>query len=269
MHFPGVAVVIGAGSGIGRATAKLFAEQACQRIALGDVDLAATQQTKEQILEINRNAEVLVVQSDVTEEQSVRHFVRSTVSSFGRIDYACNVAGVLIPGSSTIFSSGEFDRQFAVNNRGTWLCQKYQLEQMLTQEPLTAPGSTHAARGGIVNVSSMAAIRTYDNLPAYCASKAAILGFTKADALQYARDLIRINAVCPGVIATPMLGNIDDDGSTNIADMTREMAMGRQGQPEEIAECLVWLASGRASFVTATHLTANGGMSPEASKVRG
>ena len=105
----------------------------------------------------------------------------------------------------------------------------------------------------------MAALRVYDNLPSYCASKFAILGFTKADAMRYGRDHIRVNAVCPGVIKTPLLGNISDDDTTSIGEMTKEMALGRQGQPEEVAEALYWLTSPQSSFVTGIALPVNGG----------
>lgn len=197
--------------------------------------------------------------ADVSSEKSVEAFFRKAIDGFGRLDYACNVAGILMSGCSPEYSVEDFDKQFSVNTRGMWLCQKAEIVQMLKQEPLKALDSPFPARGAIVNVASMAGLRAYDNLPSYCATKHAIIGFTKADALRYARDHIRINAVCPGVIATPMLGEINDDESTNISDMTREIAMGRQGLPEEVAQALLWVTSGSASFVTSTTLAVNGG----------
>lgn len=196
---------------------------------------------------------------DVSSEESVEAFFSEAVKVFGRLDYACNVAGVLIPGSSPDYSVTNFDKQFAINTRGMWLCQRAEIVQMLKQEPLKTSNSIFPARGAIANVASMAGLRAYDNLPSYCATKHAIIGFTKADALRYAQDYIRINAVCPGVIATPMLGEIDEKDSTNISEMIKDMAMGRQGRPEEVAEALIWLTSGRASFVTSTTLAVNGG----------
>jgi NAD(P)-dependent dehydrogenase (short-subunit alcohol dehydrogenase family) len=263
--------------GIGRATAKLFAKEACRRIAIGDINLNSLEETKEDIKQINESTKVLALQcgmeeltwiqhlnilneTDVTSEQSVQNFISETVKLFGRVDYACNVAGILMPGSSPEFSAADFDKPFSVNARGMWLCQKVEIEQMLKQEPLCVPESKFPARGAIANVASMAALRAYDNLPSYCATKHAILGFTKADGLRYAKYLIRVNAICPGVIATPMLGNISDGDTTNIPDMTTEMAVGRQGLSEEVAECLVWITSDRASLITATTLAANGGM---------
>jgi len=170
------------------------------------------------------------------------------------------VAGILLPGYTTEYSLAEWDKQFAVNSRGMWLCQKAELTQMMNQEPLKANDSLFEARGAIANVASMAGLRVYDNLPAYCATKHAVIGFSKADGMHYAKYKIRVNAICPGVIKTPMLGEVPDDHDTNVDEMSKEMALGRQGLPEEVAEALVWIVSGRASFVTATTLAPNGGM---------
>jgi len=265
MHYPGVALVTGAGSGIGRATALLFAKEGCSRIVIADLNAEALEATKKQInAEYLQKTEVLAVPTDVTSEDSVNNLIGTAASHFGRIDYACNVAGILLPGYSTEYPVSTFDKQYSVNQRGTWLCQKAELLQILKQEPLSIPDASNkfaaSARGAIANVASMAGLRAYDNLPAYCATKSAIIAFTKADGLRYATDGIRVNAVCPGVIKTPMLGEVPDDHDTNISEMTKEMAMGRQGLPEEVAEALVWMVSNKASFVTATTLAVNGGM---------
>lgn len=216
-------------------------------------------ETKRQLLELNPKAEVVDEACDVTSESSVEAFIQNAVSIFGRIDHACNVAGVLMPGTSPEFSVKDFDTQFNINTRGMWLCQRAEIVQMLKQEPLNPSDSPSPIRGTIANVASMAALRVYDNLPSYCASKFAILGFTKSDAMRYGHDHIRINCVCPGVIKTPLLGEVRDDDTTNIAEMTKEMALGRQGQPEEVAEGLYWLSSPQSSFVTGIALPINGG----------
>ncbi|OAL39447.1 hypothetical protein AYO20_01317 [Fonsecaea nubica] len=255
---------------IGRATARLFAKEGCRRIAIADVQAAALKKTREELEAEHKGVEVIdiptvqlvnanAVRADVTSESSVTSLIKSTVDRFGRVDYACNVAGILLPGVTTEYSVSQWDKQFSVNTRGMWLCQRAEITQMLKQEPLRASDTTFPARGSIANVASMAGLRVYDNLPAYCASKHAVVGFTKADGLHFARDGIRVNAICPGVIKTPMLGEVPEEDDTNLEEMVREMAMKRQGLPEEIAEALVWITSGRASFVTATTLAPNGG----------
>ncbi|OAL44230.1 NAD(P)-binding protein [Pyrenochaeta sp. DS3sAY3a] len=265
MSYPGVALVTGAGSGIGRATALLFAKYGCSKIVIADIDKNTLEATKKEIESIYQSAvDILAVPTDVTFEDSVNSLVQAAVAKFGRVDYACNVAGILLPGYTTECSAATFDKQYAVNQRGTWLCQKAELTQMLKQEPLSIPDASNkfasTARGAIANVASMAGLRAYDNLPAYCATKSAVLAFTKADGLRHGRDGIRVNAICPGVIKTPMLGEVPDDHDTNIDEMTKEMAMRRQGLPEEVAEALLWIVSNKASFVTATDLPVNGGM---------
>lgn len=245
--------------GIGRATAQLFVRRGCTKLVIGDVSAKGLRDTKQQLYEINPKVEVADESCDVTSEDSVDKFFSQAVSRFGRIDHACNVAGVLMPGSSPDFSAKDFDTQFNINARGMWLCQRAEIIQMKKQEPKQPETSPSPIRGTIANVASMAALRVYDNLPSYCASKFAILGFTKADAMCYGREHIRINAVCPGVIKTPMLGEIRDDDTTNIAEMTKEMALGRQGRPEEVAEGLFWLSSPQSSFVTGIALPINGG----------
>ena len=133
---------------------------------------------------------------------------------------------------------------------------------MLTQEPLQTEDSAFPQRGAIVNVASMAALRGYEGLSAYCASKSAVIGMTRSDGLAFASRGIRVNAVAPGVIATPMAVGVGGEGErkVDVELLTRDMAMGRMGRAEEVGEALVWLCSGRASFVTATCLAVNGGM---------
>ncbi|KAH7383413.1 hypothetical protein BKA64DRAFT_735662, partial [Cadophora sp. MPI-SDFR-AT-0126] len=257
MHFPGVAVVVGAGSGIGRATAKMFVTETCKRIFIGDVNPAGLEETKKIMKELDSGVDVQSGVIDVALEDSVKKFFENAVKAFGRIDYACNIAGILITGDSPDFSMESFDKQYHVNARGMWLCQRAELTYMLKQDPIKALDSHFEARGAIVNVSSMAGLRGYDSLPSYCASKYAVIGFTKADALKYAANLIRINAVCPGVIKTPMLG---DETPEMVKERTKDMAVARQGLPEEIAEGLLWAVSGRSSLMTATTLVLNGGM---------
>ncbi|KAM5342247.1 hypothetical protein ACJ41O_013213 [Fusarium nematophilum] len=260
LHFPGVALVTGSGSGIGRATAQLFAKEGCTRIVIADINKTSVQDLKAIIEREYPGTKVAAFHVDISSEDSVNDMVSSTVEEFGRIDYACNAAGILLPGPTDQCPVSSFDLQQQVNLRGTWLCQKAQIKQMLQQEPIKAVDGHFTARGSIANVASMCAFMAYDHLPAYCASKHGILGFTRADGLRYAKQGIRVNAICPGVIRTPMLGDVPDEGDgMDVQDMVSEMAIGRFGTPEEVAECLVWITSARASFVTGSTLSPNGG----------
>ncbi|KAH6972191.1 oxidoreductase [Ilyonectria sp. MPI-CAGE-AT-0026] len=261
LHFPGVALVTGAGSGIGRATALLFAKEGCNRIAIADLDKSSVDELKDEINSQGKGVEALSLHVDITSEESVDSMVAETTRVLGRVDYACNVAGVLLPGPTDEVAIASFDLQQRVNLRGTWLCQRAQIKQMLKQEPIQAEDSRVPARGAIANVASMCALMAYDHLPAYCASKHGILGFTRSDGLRYAKNGIRINAICPGVIRTAMLGDVpESDVGMDVQAMVQDMAVGRLGLPEEVAECIVWITSGRASLVTASTLSPNGGM---------
>ncbi|KAJ3549759.1 hypothetical protein NM208_g342 [Fusarium decemcellulare] len=257
----GVAFITGAGSGIGRATALLFAKEGCNRIAIADINQSAIDELKDLIQSRHPHAKVATFQIDITSESSVNNAVLSTVEVFGRIDYACNAAGILLPGPTDEISVSDFDRQQEVNLRGTWLCQRAEIKQMLQQEPVQAENAYASARGAIANVASMCALMAYDHLPAYCASKHGILGFTRADGLRYAKQGIRVNAICPGVIRTPMLGHVPDGQlGKDVDSMVSDMAVGRLGFPEEVAECLLWITSPRSSLVTGSMIAPNGGM---------
>jgi len=203
--------------------------------------------------------------SDVSSEDSVNTFVSKVIAKFDRLDYCCNVAGILITGASTLFAAADWDKLYSVNARGMWLCQRAELAQMLKQDAIEQPDSQFKSRGAIANVASMAGLRAYEALAGYASTKHAVIGFTKCDAYAYGAQQVRVNCVCPGVIATPMLGIIDPNDTTNIAAMTKEIMMGRQGQPEEIAEGLLWLCSSHASYVNGIALPINGG---ESSHVR-
>jgi NAD(P)-dependent dehydrogenase (short-subunit alcohol dehydrogenase family) len=181
------------------------------------------------------------------------------VAKFGRIDYACNIAGILMYGTTTEFSAANFDTQWNINGRGTWLCQRAELTQMAKQDPIRGEEDLYYQRGSIVNMSSMAGLRGYEMLPSYCATKHAINGFTKSDALRVASDGIRINAVCPGVIKTSLLKETEEGDQSSMDLLVSETHMKRLGHPEEVAEAVLFLTSGKSSFITATTLSVNGG----------
>ncbi|KAH8892350.1 NAD(P)-binding protein [Thozetella sp. PMI_491] len=255
--FPGVALVTGASSGIGAQTALLFAKQGCKRITLADINDEGISHVRVQMLAIALDMEILSIHLELLSEESINAMVSLTVAKFGRIDYACNVAGVCIPALEKEVTTEDFDQQMQINARGTWLCQKAEIDQMIRQEPLQPADSQFPARGAIVNVASMAGLICLPNLVAYCASKHAVVGFTKADAMRHGHNHVRINVVCPGVIQTPILGKFSGN---NVEGVVQSLGLRREGLPEEVAECLIWLVSYKASYITATALSPNGGM---------
>lgn len=174
--------------------------------------------------------------------------VEKTVSTFGRIDFAFNNAGIEGLGVPTHEITEEnWEKVINVNLKGVWLCMKYEIRQMLTQ-----------GKGAIVNNSSIAGIIGFQGLAGYTASKHGVIGLTKTAALEYARQGIRVNAVCPGVIQTPMVDRFIKDDATRQA-MTNSEPIGRFGAPEEIAEAAIWLCSDAASFTTGHSLVVDGG----------
>lgn len=263
---PGVALVTGAGSGIGKETAKLFAKEGCQRITIADINATSLEETKKLIEAEYKGVQVKAFTVDITDEASVQAMVDGTVEAFGRVDYCANVAGIILLGPPTAeMSTAFFDKHYDVNLRGIFFCERAQLQAMLKQEPIKSKDSKHPARGAIANVSSMAGLIGKGEIPAYTATKHGVIGLSKADGLYYGKHGIRVNAVCPGTVITPILVN-SGNKITNAAqpfkdpkNMGIDTALGRLGDPEELAEALVWITSHRASYINATTLTANGG----------
>ncbi len=230
-----VAFVTGAGSGIGRATARMFAEDG-YAVAIVDLNEAGGKETEGIINQAG--GESFFVKCNTADEDSVKNAVAETVSRYGRLDAAFNAAGV--DGANGKFTADntleEWSKVIAVNLTGVWLCMKYQIEQMLKN-----------GGGAIVNCASTAGIRGAQFFGPYCASKHGVVGVTKAAALEYARQGVRINAVCPGMIETPMTNG------EAVRDLIEELAakspLGRRGQPEEIGGAVLYLCSERATFV--------------------
>ncbi|MFE9204958.1 glucose 1-dehydrogenase [Micromonospora sp. NPDC007230] len=241
-----VALVTGASSGMGLATARAFAE-AGAAVALADINLAAVQTATETLAAAGHR--VLDVSCDVTDEASVAAAVRSTVEEFGRLDMAFNNAGIQVPPSDAADEPAEvFDRVNAVNLRGVWACMKHELAQMRSQ-----------GNGAIVNCSSLGGLVGLPGRAAYHASKHGVLGLTRSAALEYAPRGIRINAVCPGTIATPMVTNMIDKGELDRAEAIANQPINRLGEPEEIAAAVLWLCSPGASFIIGVALPVDGG----------
>lgn len=241
-----VALVTGAGSGMGLTTAQMFAAEGAA-VALVDINEAPIRKAAEQLVAAGHKA--IAIRCDVTDEAQVKGMVEQTVSVFGRLDAAFNNAGVQSLAVETAYAtSEEFDRVNAINLRSVWLCMKYELLQMRQQEG-----------GAIVNNSSIGGLIGIPGRAIYHATKHGVIGLTKSAALEYASRGIRINAVCPGAIETPMVAKMVAKEPETMKDITKEQPIGRLGRPEEIASAVLWLCSDGASFVIGHALAVDGG----------
>jgi NAD(P)-dependent dehydrogenase (short-subunit alcohol dehydrogenase family) len=242
-----VALVTGAASGLGFATAKAFAESGAS-VALADWNEKAVRSAAEELAA--KGHKTLAIHCDVSDDDQVEAMVDRTVAAFGRLDAAYNNAGVQNIVAETADASREdFDRVLGINLRGIWSCMKFELRQMRKQ------GS-----GAIVNCSSIGGIVGSPRRGTYQASKHGVIGLTKSAALEYAARGIRINAVCPGLIHTPMADQMMAAGQTDALNaMLKDVAIGRLGRPEEIADAVLWLCSPAASLVVGHALVVDGG----------
>jgi NAD(P)-dependent dehydrogenase (short-subunit alcohol dehydrogenase family) len=242
-----VALVTGGGSGIGWAACKAFA-RAGARVVVSDVNEDNGNRVVKRLIECGHEA--MFVRADVSNAADVEHLIDATVRAYGCLDMAFNNAGIegeLAPMADC--SDATWDRVIAVNLTGVRLCMKYEIKQMVKQNG-----------GAIVNNASILGVVGFANASAYTAAKHGVLGLTKAGALEYAASHIRINAVCPGFIETPMLARA---GLTTDPVKREAIAnlhpLKRLGQPEEIAAAAVWLCSPDASFITGHPLMVDGG----------
>jgi len=242
-----VALVTGAGSGIGRASALAFAREGA-RVVVSDRDAEAGRATARAVGEAG--GEACCVAADVTREAEVEALVAAAAERFGRLDCAHNNAGVSGPmGAVHHLARAGWEETLAVNLTGTFLCLKHEIARMQAQED----------GGAVVNTASGAAMVGVPGMAAYAASKHALLGLTRTAALENARSGVRINAVCPGSIDTPMLRGTMDLSPALEKAIRASQPGGRLGRAEEVAEAAVWLCSDRASFVTGASLLVDGG----------
>ena len=283
-----VALVTGGSSGIGRATALAFAREGA-KVVVADVDVIGGEETVRLIREESSFAPTKIrtatpvlaevgvkstvttfatkgngdktrtygwdtdvarfVMTDISKAAEVQTLIHKVIETFGRLDYAFNNAGIEgITGTTVELTESNWDRVINTNLKGVWLCMKYGIPEMLKQ------GS-----GAIVNTSSVAGLVGFQSIPAYVASKHGVVGLTKSAALEYAKLGIRINAILPGVVRTPMVERFLYSDHEVEASLLAQEPIGRFGTPEEIAEAVIWLCSDAASFVTGHALVADGG----------
>jgi NAD(P)-dependent dehydrogenase (short-subunit alcohol dehydrogenase family) len=241
-----VALVTGAASGMGLATAKAFAEAGAM-VALADVNEAGAKAAAEELSAAGHEA--IGIGCNVADMDEVEAMVRQTVSKFGRLDMAFNNAGVQSPVAETADAEPEdYERVMGVNLRGVWNCMKFELLEMRKQ------GS-----GAIVNNSSLGGLIGIAERGIYHASKHGVVGLTKSAGLEYAAKGIRINAICPGIIATPMVTGMLETQPEAMDALMKEVPIGRLGKAEEIADAVLWLCSPGAAFVIGHALPVDGG----------
>ncbi|KAJ6017882.1 hypothetical protein N7451_001261 [Penicillium sp. IBT 35674x] len=254
----GVALITGSGSGIGQQIAVKLASNGCKKLFLADISATGFGATIAAVNEVASDAEVATFVSDISDEQSVIAMVDECVRQFGRIDFACNNAGMITGAALTHeMEVDAFERLTNVNAIGTLLCQKYEVKVMLQQEPLSVSGVRHVPRGSIVNTASMAGLSTMPGIAAYTATKHGVISMTRVDARQYAEQGVRINSICPGFVDTPMLrGEMPDEW---VKASARNAPMKRLIDPAEVANGVVFLSGSLATAVTGISLPVDGG----------
>ena len=239
-----VALVTGGSSGIGRATAVAFARKGAKVVI---ADWIENQETMDLIE--NLGGESIFVKCDVSKSADVKTLIEKTINTFGRLDFAFNNAGIEGTSAPTQDCSEEnWDKTIDINLKGIWLCMKYEIPEMLKNR-----------KGAIVNCSSVAGLVGFRGSPAYVASKHGVIGLTKTAALECAKLGIRVNAVCPGIIKTPMIDRATGNKKEAEQQFMAMEPVGRFGLPEEIANAVLWLCSDEASFVTGIEMPVDGG----------
>ena len=243
-------VITGAASGIGRATA-LAASREGAKLVLADVAVESGESTAKEIGRSGGSA--VFVRCDVTKQPEIDAMVKRAVDAYGRLDGAFNnagIEGILTPTAD--YPEDLFERVIQTNLIGVWKCLRAEIPVMLKQ-----------GKGAIVNTASVGGLVGAGTFSAYVASKHGVVGLTKTCALDYAKQGIRLNAVCPGVIQTPMLDRLSGGTPAVIEALSASEPVGRIGTADEVAEAVVWLLSDSASFVTGTTLAVDGGFTAQ------
>ena len=235
-----VAIVTGGGSGIGRSAVLMFSRNGA-KVAIADISATGGEETAAMVKAAG--GEALFVRTDVSKDADVKAMVDRTIAAFGRLDYAFNNAGVFT-GLIALpeYTEEMWDKNINTNLKGVWLCMKHEIPHMLEN-----------GGGAIVNTSSIAGQVAFPGHYGYAASKSGVIGITKVAALEYAPSGVRVNAVCPAIIDTPMSANLLEESYKSLHPL------GRFGQPEDVAATAVWLCSDAASFITGQILGVDGG----------
>lgn len=242
-----VALVTGAGSGIGRATAERFAEEGAA-VLVADIDNEAGEETVSHIEDVGGNA--TFVKTDVSDPSDVSAMVERTIEEYGQLDIAVNnVAAGATPAPVTDITEEDWDRVTDISQKGVWLGLKHEIPSILDSDS-----------GAIVNTASYAGIRGSPGRSPYSASKHGVVGLTRTVALEYAPENLRVNAVCPTIVETAALQSMSAEERDEVIG---EVPMGRAGEPEEVASVIVWLCSDGASFVTGHTLPVDGGQTQQ------
>jgi NAD(P)-dependent dehydrogenase (short-subunit alcohol dehydrogenase family) len=240
-----VAVVTGAASGIGRATAQLYAREAA-KVVVSDVDVEGGLETVQLIKD--SGGEAFFVLTDVSNPADCEALIKMTIEKYGCLDYACNNAGIGGEQNLTADYSVEgWQKVISINLSGVFYCMKYEIPAMLK-----------TGAGAIVNMASILGQVSFSSAPAYVAAKHGVVGLTKNAAVEYASSGIRVNAIGPAFIKTPMIAGLEEDAET-LNMLISLHPIGRLGNPEEVAELVIWLSSERASFVTGAYIPVDGG----------
>ena len=242
-----IALVTGSGSGIGRASALTFAREGA-KVVVADVSVNGGEETVQMIKKAG--SEAIFVKTDISKAQDVDALIQAAVETYGRLDCVHNNAGIEgVSAPMADYPDEEWDRVININLKGVWLCMKAEIRQMLKQ-----------GGGAIVNTASTLGVVGIQGISAYVASKSGVVGLTKAAALDYATSGIRINAVMPGVIRTPMMDRqMGENAHLAEQQYIALEPIGRLGRPEEIAEAVVWMCSDAASFVLGHAMAVDGG----------
>ena len=241
-----VAFITGAGSGIGRATALAFADRGAA-VSIADVSAEASRDVADEI--VHAGGQALGLSCDVTSSTDVQTALQQTVEAFGRLDFAFNNAGIEQPPTPLAdITEDQWQRVLDIDLRGVFLCMKYEIPLVLA-----------AGGGAIINTSSGAGVKGFAGGGAYGAAKHGVIGLTRCAALDYAAANVRINAICPGIIETPMMDRFSGGTPEGRERVIGQEPVGRMGRPEEIASAVMWLCSDNAAFTVGHALVVDGG----------